>query len=161
MSDIICNASPLQYLHQIGRLGLLPHLVSWIVVPAAVAGELAEGRRLGMDLPIPESLPWVEIRKPRSGDVLQLATGLGSGEMAVLALALESGDAVVILDDTLARRHAEVLSLRLTGTLGVLLDAKRAGLIPDVTTLIDDLQVLGFRLSKQTREVVLRLAGEA
>lgn len=113
------------------------------------------------DLPIPESLPWVEIREPRSGDVLQLATGLGSGEMAVLALALESGDAVVILDDTLARRHAEVLSLRLTGTLGVLLDAKRAGLIPDVTTLIDDLQVLGFRLSKQTREVVLRLAGEA
>ncbi len=67
----------------------------------------------------------------------------------------------MIFDDALARRHAEVLGLRLTGTLGVLLDAKRAGLVPAVMPLIDDLQRLGFRLSNGTRQAVLRLAGEA
>jgi len=91
---------------------------------------------------------------------LRLATDLGSGETAVLALALEITDAVVILDDAMARRHAQVLGLRLTGTLGVLLDAKREGLVTDVAPLLDDLQSLGFRLSGTTRDAVLRLAGE-
>jgi predicted nucleic acid-binding protein len=86
---------------------------------------------------------------------------LGPGETAALALALESADAITILDDALARRHAEVLGLRLTGTLGVLLDAKRAGLIARVMPLIEDLQSLGFRLSGQTRDAMLCLAGEA
>jgi predicted nucleic acid-binding protein len=161
LPDIICNTSPIQYLHQLRCLDLLPRLVSRVLVPTAVAAELAEGRRLGLDLPIPETLPWAELRKPRDEQILRLVIDLGPGETAVLALALESADAVVILDDALARRHAEVLGLRLTGTLGVLLDAKRAGLVPAVMPLIGDLQRLGFRLSNGTRQAVLRLAGEA
>ena len=66
----------------------------------------------------------------------------------------------MILDDALARRHAEVLGIALTGTLGILLDAKRCGLVPAVTPLVDDLQRLGFRLSAGTRNAVLRMAGE-
>jgi len=57
LPDVICNTSPLQYLHQIGQLELLPKLVSRVVVPTAVAKELAEGRRRGLDLPVPETLP--------------------------------------------------------------------------------------------------------
>lgn len=67
---------------------------------------------------------------------------------------------IVILDDALARRQAEAMGLRLTGTLGVLLDAKRAGLIAAVAPLADELQRLGFRLSGATRQAVLGLAGE-
>jgi uncharacterized protein len=110
LPEVICNTSPLQYLHQIGQLDLLPRLVHRILAPPAVAAELAEGRRLGLDLPIPETLPWVELSRPRSEAVLRLATDLGSGETAVLALALERSDPVVILDDALARRHAQVLA---------------------------------------------------
>jgi predicted nucleic acid-binding protein len=160
LPDVICNTSPLQYLHQIGYLELLPRLVSRIVVPTAVAAELEEGRRLGLDLPDPESLPWVDLSESANKQVLRLVADLGPGETAVLALALERNDAIVILDDALARRHAEVLGLRLTGTLGVLLDAKRAGLVPAVTPLVDELQRLGFRLSRDTRNAFLRLAGE-
>ena len=160
MPEVICNTSPLQYLHQIGYLELLPRLVSRIVVPTAVAAELEAGRHLGLDLPDPEALPWVELRDSANRQVLRLVADLGHGETAVLALALECSDALVILDDAIARRHAEVLGLRLTGTLGVLLDAKRAGLVPALTPLVDALQRLGFRLSKDTRNAVLRLAGE-
>lgn len=64
MPDVICNTSPFQYLHQIGHLALLPKLVSRIIVPTAVADELAEGWRRGLDLPIPEELPWVDMRAP-------------------------------------------------------------------------------------------------
>ena len=62
---MFCNTSPLQYLHQIGQLELLPRLVPRIAVPIAVADELAEGRRLGLDLPVPETLSWVDIHRPR------------------------------------------------------------------------------------------------
>lgn len=161
MPEVICNTSPLQYLHQIRHLELLPKLVSRVVVPTAVADELAEGRRRGIDLPIPEGLPWVDLRAPSSEKVVRLVADLGAGETGVLLLALECADPVVILDDALARRHAEILGISLTGTLGIVLDAKRRGLVPAVSPLIDELQRLGFRLSGGTRRAVLRMATES
>jgi predicted nucleic acid-binding protein len=48
----------------------------------------------------------------------------------------------------------------MTGTLGLLLDAKRAGLVPAVLPLLNKLQSLRFRLASRTFSAVLRLAGE-
>ncbi|MET0623607.1 MAG: DUF3368 domain-containing protein [Pyrinomonadaceae bacterium] len=87
---------------------------------------------------------------------------LGRGETDVLGLALElpHGGAVVIVDDAKSREAAGRLGLQLTGTLGVLLDAKRAGLITVVAPQLDRLDALGFRLASHTRAAVLKLAGE-
>lgn len=161
MPEIICNTSPLQYLHQLGLLHLLPALVTRVTVPTAVEKELAVGRALGLSLPDPNVLDWVDIRQPASFVALPLVTDLGPGETEVLALALESSDAVVILDDGMARQVAETLGIRLTGTLGILLDAKRKGLIQAVAPLLDQLQNLRFRLAAHTREAILKLAGES
>ena len=79
---------------------------------------------------------------------------------SVTPQSLEGVDAIEVLDDALARRHAERLGLRLTGTLGLLLDAKTADHIDEVTPLLDGLQRLGFRLSPATRNAVLHLAEE-
>lgn len=160
MPDIICNTSPIQYLHQLGLLHLLPPLADRITIPTAVAEELDEGRRLGVSLPDVGTLAWVTIRSPHSMPVLRLVTDLGPGETEVLALALETEDPIVILDDALARRAAEYLGLRLTGTLGVLLDAKRKGVIPQVAPVLSELHALNFRVAAQTRAAVLKLAGE-
>jgi predicted nucleic acid-binding protein len=160
LPEIICNTSPLQYLHQLGLLHLLPALAGHVTVPPAVADELAAGRALGISLPDPVALDWISIRQPISAAVLPLVTDLGPGETEVMALALESPGAVIILDDGLARQVAETLGIRLTGTLGVLLDAKRGGLVPAVAPLLDQLQNLRFRLAPNTRDAVLKLAGE-
>jgi predicted nucleic acid-binding protein len=61
----------------------------------------------------------------------------------------------------LARRYARLLNLTLTGTLGVLLKAKETGLLPAVAPVLDRLQKQRFRLDAETRQAVLRLAGEA
>ena len=79
----------------------------------------------------------------------------------MLALALESRDCVALLDDAVARHVAQTLGLRLRGTLGLLIDAKRAGLLQAVAPVVDELQALGFRLDPRTRDAVLRMAGEA
>lgn len=160
MPEIICNTSPLQYLHQIGVLYILPALVRTVTVPPAVQEELNTGRNLGLSLPDLQSLDWIVVRGPSSPVTLSLVTDLGSGEREVLALALETPDSVCVLDDALARQVARTLQLRITGTLGVLIDAKRAGIIPTVRPLLDQLQSFGFRLAAHTRTAVLKLAGE-
>lgn len=51
MPEIICNTSPIQYLHQLRVLHLLEALAGQVTVPTAVVDELAAGRRLGISLP--------------------------------------------------------------------------------------------------------------
>jgi len=111
-------------------------------------------------VPAPEALPWADVRAPSMELVTPWVANLGPGETAVLLLALECADPVVILDGALGRRQAEALGIPLTGTLGILLDAKRRGLVSSVTPLIDALQRRGFRLSANTRSAILSKAGE-
>lgn len=160
MLDVICDTSPIQYLHQLELVHLLPALAHRVIVPPAVVEEIAVGRAAGVNLPDLSALEWMTVRHPTSELALPLVTDLGPGETQVLMLALELRESVAVLDDALARRIAETLGLRLTGTLGLLLDAKRAGRIAGVGPLLDQLQALGFRLAPQTRAAVLKLAGE-
>jgi predicted nucleic acid-binding protein len=157
---VVCNTSPLQYLHQLGLLHLLPALAPEVIVPPAVAEELAAGRKAGIEVPEVERLEWIEVRRPVSLAALPLVTDLGPGESQALALALETPGTRVIVDDSLARRTAESLHIPLTGTLGVLLAAKRRGLITEIAPILDHLQALRFRVSPATRTAVLKLAGE-
>lgn len=160
MAELVCNTSPLQYLHQLGLLDLLPALASSVLVPPAVVAELAAGRERGINLPLPEELAWVALRTPTSATALPLVTDLGRGETEVLALVLEDRTRVAVLDDGLARAVAESLGLKLRGTLGLLLDAKRARHIDAVAPVLDRLQALQFRMSAKTRAAVLKLCGE-
>jgi predicted nucleic acid-binding protein len=66
LPEVISDTSPLQYLHQLGLLHILPALVGHIVVPSSVEKELLVGRELGINLPDLGNLEWVEIRQPNS-----------------------------------------------------------------------------------------------
>ena len=137
MPETISNTSPLQYLYQCNLLELLPGLYGRVVVPEAVAAEIREGRVLGVSLPAIEELPWASIKAPKDPALLPLVADLGQGEREALALGKESPGSLVILDDGLARRYAAHLGLRLIGTLGVLIRAKRQGLIAAVAPVLD------------------------
>jgi predicted nucleic acid-binding protein len=160
LAKIICNTSPIQYLHQLGKLELLQLLSEKVFVPAAVLKELSVGKGIGVDLPEISAIDWIEVKDPAGKQVLPLVTDLGAGEIDVLALALENDGCVAVLDDGLARQFAQNLGIPFTGTLGILLDAKRKNLIPSVKPLVDQLDNLGFRVSAKTREAILNLANE-
>jgi uncharacterized protein len=65
-------------------------------------------------------------------------------------LALEMPGSIALLDDALARRVAIAKGVPIKGTLGLLLDAKRAGHLTTVEPSLDRLQEFGFRLAQQT-----------
>ena len=160
MPDVICNTSPLQYLHQAGVLELLPVLAGQVYVPEAVVAELREGQRRNVLLPTLEELSWLTVQPVRDRTLLPLVTHLGDGEKEVLALGLETENALLILDDRDARRYARALELEIIGTLGLLLWAKERGILDAVRPVLDRLQLLGFRLNARTRQMVLKRASE-
>ncbi len=160
MPEIISDTSPLQYLFQTNLLDLLRVLYKQITIPEAVAREIAVGHALGIHLPDLTACRWIQVRQVSSPALLPLAPDLGAGEREVLALAVETADSLALLDDALARRHARLLKVAFTGTLGVLLKAKEGGHLIAVAPVLDELESLGFRLDAATRAAVLKLAQE-
>lgn len=160
MPSLVCDTSVLQYLYQLELLHILPALANDVIIPPAVVDELGAGIELGLSLPDVGNLAWIAVRQPAGATALPLISDLGPGEAEVLMLVLERPGAVAVLDDAVARRVAESLDLPLTGTLGLLIDAKRAGLITLLEPWLDRLHALRFRLSEGTRMAVLHLAGE-
>ncbi|HKQ09450.1 MAG TPA: DUF3368 domain-containing protein [Blastocatellia bacterium] len=160
MPEVISDTSPLQYLFQANLLELLQKLYGQITIPEAVLNEITAGHTLGIRLPDLTAVSWIQVRQVRDPASRPLASDLGAGERDVLALAIETADSLVLLDDALARRHAKLLKIAFTGTLGVLLKAKAQRHLPAITPVIDELEALGFRLDPSTRIAVLELARE-
>jgi predicted nucleic acid-binding protein len=161
MPDVVSNTTPLQYLHQIGRLDLLPYIYRRVVVPQAVADELRQGELKGIDVPVLSRLGWVTVLPVAAPDLQQVSAALDAGEREALALAIGQRDPLLLLDDAAARREAKSLGLRFTGTLGVLVRAKHAGHITTVAPCLDQLDNAGFYLRPDVRVLVLRQAGES
>jgi hypothetical protein len=157
---IICNTSPLFYLHRLRLLDLLQKLYGRITVPEGVLAELEAGRHQGEDVPNLAEHPWIEVRSVRVPEVIVLVTDFGPGEAEVLSLGLEHPGSLVILDDRLARTVAAARGLRLTGTAGVLLKASQQGHLSVLAPVLEQLTQLGFRLAPAVARAILQLAGE-
>ena len=158
--EVVSDTSPIQYLHQAGCLDLLAALYGSIVIPEAVAEELAEGIKLGVSLPDLESIPWIQTQAAPHQVILPMVVDLGPGESEVLAMTADRPGTLALLDDGLARHFARRLEIRCTGTLGILLKAKQEGHLKTVSPTIQRLEELGFRLDSTTKATVLRLADE-
>ena len=91
-----------------------------------------------------------------------MVTDLGAGEAEVIALGLASPGSLLILDDALGRRIAHLLDLTYTGTLGVLVRAKKQGHLAAIRPVVQALQErTNMRLRGDLVERVLTEAGEA
>ncbi len=159
-SLVIVNTSPMLYLHQVGCLELLRQLYSTITVPPAVPQDLEIGKLQGVDVPEVNSIEWIQIRPVASATIIPAVIDLGQGEAEVIALGLENPDSLLIFDDSLARRIADLYSLKYTGTLGVLVKAKQAGYLSAVAPVITMLRSKGMWLTDKIISDVLRLSGE-
>jgi predicted nucleic acid-binding protein len=157
---VIVNTSPLLYLHQVGCLELLQQLYGTITVPPAIPQELEIGKLQGVDVPEVNSIEWIQTRPVASATLIPAVIDLGQGEAEVIALGLENPDSLLIFDDSLARRIADLYGLRYTGTLGVLVKAKQAGYLSAVAPVIVMLRSKGMWLTDKIISDVLRLAGE-
>ena len=160
-SPLICDTTLLLYLGRVGQAQLLSDLFEAIYVPEQVALELDMGRLMRPDTINPRRLEWVKLTNVSQSAIDTLPPNrLGIGEQAVIAYARSNPDCTVGLDDRQARLLAEQMGLSVTGTIGVLLKAKRANLISTVRPLLDAVQLEGFYLRNDLYQEALRLACE-
>lgn len=159
----VINTSPAIHLQAVlpGGLELLPRLVGSVIMPFEVAQELAAGVALDDTLLNARSTPGLLIRQSAVSVASWLKGELDLGEAAVIQTALDEGIGIVILDDLKARRIARLCGLAVTGTLGILLQAKAAGHLHSVRGAIQKLQQRGMWLNAKVIAVALQTAGES
>lgn len=153
---IVADASPLIALSRIGQLTLCRQLFEVVAIPRAVESEiLAHPHAFGAARPA-----WIVTHEvPVTPRLTGLLARLDSGEAEAICLADEL-EAPLLIDELEGRRVAQTAGVSLTGTLGVLLAAKRAGHIRRVEQLLWRLQSEHFHMSTRLMSEVLRAAGE-
>jgi uncharacterized protein len=129
-------------------------------LPFAVCEELQVGLLQGVDVPAIGLIEWIQVIQISSPALVPNVTDLGQGEAEVIALGIQSPESLLILDDRLGRRIADLYQLRYTGTLGVLIKAKKLGHIDAISPVIDRLRTQGMWLTDKIIGDILRLAGE-
>jgi predicted nucleic acid-binding protein len=155
----VINASPLILLGKLGRIDLLEQLAKQIMVPQAVLLEIAAGG--AVDAGLGDTLAWARNRAVEDVLVPISISGwdLGAGESQVLAHCL-LGRYRAVLDDGEARAAAKVHSLPMVGSLGVILRARKAGLISAARPLVEQLVESGSYLSTELIRQALIKVGE-
>ena len=156
----VVNASPLILLANVNHLAFLDTLCAEMVIPAAVACEIRAGPQKDAAQRWLEGEGQSRIRCLERIDPVIAAWDLGAGESAVLTWARQNPGYEAILDDRAARDCATTLGLPVRGTLGVVLLAKREGLIPRVQPIFQQLLGIGLRIAPDVLDMALKLAGE-
>lgn len=147
---IISDTSCLIILTNIGELELLHKTYKEIITTVEVASEYGSA--------VPS---WIEIAAPKDKHRQQiLELQLDKGEASAIALAMETGNSILILDDYKARQVATKLGLEITGTLGVIVKAKKTGVISSIKPLLSKLRTTNFRISSELEKEALAEAGE-
>ncbi len=161
MSVWVVNTSPLVFLGHLGRLALLQREGREICIPRAVAEEVAEKPDAAAQAVQAACAAWMQVRDVADRTAVSLVqAALHKGEAEAIVLATELQAERLVMDDLDARRFAARCGLKVVGTVGILLSAKRRGEIVSLREEIDRLAALGFRANPRLIAAVLQSAGE-
>ena len=149
-SIVITDTSCFITLDKIGAFEILRQTFKHVITTPEILQEFGPG------------LPgWIEIR-PVKDTIIQniFKESVDEGEASAIALAIETSNSILIIDDLKARKLASKMALPFMGTLGLLVKAKEFGVIPEVGSYIEKIQSTDFRVSKSLVDIVLQKTGE-
>lgn len=146
---VYVDTSSLIILKKINALDLLNKIYSNVIITNYIQLELNEA--------IPS---WISVELTYNIDQSFLKNfNLGLGETSIIINAIKN-NGFLILDDLKARKIATTLSLRYTGSIGILIIAKELKLIDSVKYYLEKIQETNFRLSDALINKILEIANE-
>jgi predicted nucleic acid-binding protein len=128
-------------------------------IPQEVFHEIEAGKHKKYYLNL-LTFEWIKIEQIQDRKSIAYFLDLDKGEAEAIVLATESEANLILLDESLGRFHAKHAGLRVTGTIGILVKAKKQGLISELKPLILELKDKGVWLSESLIERILELANE-
>jgi len=159
MLKVVSNTTPLLSFIKISQLDILKKMYGEVIVPKAVYRELEIGKNKYYKDISEES--WIKILEVKNKYLLEkLKQDLDEGEAEAIALSLEIKSDLLLIDEKLGRKIAEEEGLKITGTMGILLKAKKKGIIKEVKPLIYELVKKGNYYKESFIKMILRHANE-
>ena len=165
MRAAVSDSSPLIHLAAIGRLELLHSFHEAVLIPDAVWREVVTqgGDRPGVrEVLHAQNAGWLKMETATPNPTLAfLRNQLDAGESEAIALALEKRPDVLLLDEGFGRAVARRFGVKVIGSIGILIRAKREGLLLELRPELERLRGPGrFYLSQSLYEAALRDVGE-
>ena len=157
---IVVNTSPWIALSICGQIPLLKKIYNEVYIPFGVKEEILAGGKKGIGVRELRESPWLKIEKVFDIEKVNLLYELDQGEAEVIILAKEKGIKQVLLDEKVARLQAKVLRLNVIGTLGLLLKAKKEGMVSNIKPLMAKILENGIWIKGEIVEGILKDAGE-
>ena len=133
---VVSNTTPLVTLASVDKLDILKELYGKIYIPIAVLNEIKAGKRKIGYFAI-DTVDWIIPKQITNVFSMSYLIDLHEGEAETIILAEELQADIVLIDEKFARGFAEIRGLTLSGSLGVLLEAKKRGIISEVKPLIE------------------------
>lgn len=149
---VVSDAGPLIAFAGIRRLELLERTYGLVAIPENVAHEIRPS--------IPEIPSWIVVEREQKMSDIPIRHTLDAGERAAIDLALALAADLLLIDDLKGREAALDVGLEITGSVGVVVAAKRLGLITIALPVIDQLRDSGLFLSDRVYQAVLANIGE-
>jgi len=160
--ELVINTGPLIALAAaLDDFSLLEGLYRAVHVPYEVGLEITVKGASGFAADLYHAAAWLhkELQPtPQIPPILQ--NSLDIGEAAVIQYALNRGIDTVCIDEAAGRRFARLSGLKLTGSLGILLKAKRGGQPVVMAQAVARMRAKGIWLSDDLVSLVLKRAGE-
>lgn len=161
MRNVIVNTTPLIALCHVGQIDLLKKMYGTISIPEAVYRELSAKKESICKKQVDASLDWIHVYKIENQMAKAMfKTQLHDGEVEVMILAKEKNADVVIMDDANAKKYAKYLKLPVTGTLGVLIKAKRQGYVSELKPIIQEMINKNIYISEKLMKLCLEQVNE-
>lgn len=157
---IVVNTSPCIALSACGQIQLLERLYTDVYIPYSVKEEIMAGGKQGIGVRELKASPWLKIEKVLDIGKIELLYELEQGEAEVIVLAKEKEIKNVLIDEKIARQQAKILGLNVIGTLGILLKAKKKGLLSVIRPLIIRIRNNGIWIKDEIVNGILKDAGE-
>ncbi len=158
---VISDTTPISNFIQIDKLYLLKDIYEKIIIPQEVYNELMELEEFGFSMSFLIESDWISIETPQNTNLIQnLSRDLDLGEVQAIVLAIEKTNSFLLIDEKQGRSEAERLNIPIIGTLGVLLIAKERGMITEIEPSLEKLREIGFWISDNLYNYVLRRANE-
>lgn len=159
---VVADTSPLLALLHLNKIQLLIDLYQSVIIPTSVADEMEELILFGYDISFLNDQSRYLIRTATNVELIkELSTVLDPGEAEAIALAKEVKADLLLIDEKIGKEIAGKENIKCKGVIGLLIDAKYAGLISHLKPLLDDLiNNLKFRISQAIYTMALEKAGE-
>ncbi|MEK6480593.1 DUF3368 domain-containing protein [Catalinimonas sp. 4WD22] len=158
---VVSDTTAISNLIQINELNILTSLYQEVIIPPTVFDELLVLE--DFDIPVKEKLSesWVRVQKVNVNIYNKLINKYGGrldkGEAEAIALAKEISADYLLIDEKAGRVVARDIQLNIIGTIGILLDARKKGLINSIKNKMDDLRDIGFWISDGLYEEIIKL----